>query len=341
MANLLRVFLFAAVILIQAGSPAVFGEDTPGKPPQDLKWPAGLPVYDHVVVVIEENKDYDDIIGNCSAPYINELRRQGANLTRMFGEEHFSQGNYFWLFCGSDLGVGFDDRIPTQPLYASNLGQQLLSHKRSFKGYSEDLFSIGSTVDWVKDKNGEELYGRKHVPWVSFGNLPQGTTANDSCNLTWKEFPDASHYDQLPTVAFVIPNLLNDMHNGSFVPSIKRADDWLRANIDPYCRWAKTHNSLLVVTFDECNDVTNVTGLTDPAAIPNTDEGRVRQNRIVTILAGARIKPGDYPEARGVTHVNLLRTLEAMYGLPKSGAQQIHAVQAGITDDDVITDVFN
>ncbi len=56
------------------------------------------------------------------------------------------------------------------------------------------------------------------------------------------------------------------------------------------------------------------------------------QNRIVTILAGAHIKPGDYAEGPGVTHVNLLRTLEAMYDLHPSGAQQQNAVAAGITD---------
>jgi hypothetical protein len=57
------------------------------------------------------------------------------------------------------------------------------------------------------------------------------------------------------------------------------------------------------------------------------------QNRIVTIFAGALIKPGlkpdAYSEGKGITHVNILRTIEAMYGLPKSGAQQPNAAAAG------------
>lgn len=337
----MRTPLRLTLLLILAALPAVSAKDFPDREQvRPLKWPHGLPVYDHIVIVVEENRDYDDIIGNCGAPYINQLRQQGANLTRMFAEEHYSQGNYFWLFCGSDLGIGFDDKIPSQPLHDSNLGRQLLNAKKTFKGYAEDLPSIGSTIDWGKDSSGLVIYGRKHVPWVSFANLPQGTTAADSCNLTWKQFPDPSHYDELPTVAFVIPNLLNDMHDGSFVPSITRADAWLKKNIEPYCQWAKTHNSLLIVTFDECNDATNITGLTNPGAIPNGEDGRVQQNRVVTILAGAHIKPGDYAEGHGVTHVSILRTLEAMYGLPKSGAQQVNAVKAGITDDYVITDIF-
>src|SRR5260370_27043197 len=43
-----------------------------------LPWPAGLPVYDHVVIVVEENKDYEQIIGNKNASYINDvLRKEG------------------------------------------------------------------------------------------------------------------------------------------------------------------------------------------------------------------------------------------------------------------------
>jgi hypothetical protein len=38
--------------------------------------------------------------------------------------------------------------------------------------------------------------------------------------------------------------------------------------------------------------------------------------------------------------VNLLRTLEAMYGLPRSGAQQPFAPKAGIADDFILTDIF-
>src|SRR5262245_3353205 len=71
-------------------------------------WPPDLPVYDHVVIVVEENKDYEQIIDNPAAPYINgTLRAEGANLTQMYGEEHRSQGNYFWLFSGSNHNIGF------------------------------------------------------------------------------------------------------------------------------------------------------------------------------------------------------------------------------------------
>jgi acid phosphatase len=130
------------------------------------------------------------------------------------------------------------------------------------------------------------------------------------------------------------------MHNGKPAQSIPRGDAWLKKNIDPYYQWAKKHNSLLIVTWDESDNKTNYLGLTNPLVLPKNQFHRDLQNHIPTIFAGAHIKPGNYPEGNGITHVNILRTLEAMYGLPKSGAQQPNAAGAGISDEYIITDVF-
>ena len=58
--------LVAGILLLFQGTPAA---------PRDLPRP------DHVVIVIEENKGYDDIIGSSSAPYLNSLVEHGALLT--------------------------------------------------------------------------------------------------------------------------------------------------------------------------------------------------------------------------------------------------------------------
>ena len=49
-----------------------------------------------------------------------------------------------------------------------------------------------------------------------------------------------------------------------------------------------------------------------------------RQNRSAQSLP-APISNAAYPEGNGVTHVNILRTLEAMYGLKRAGGQQPNA----------------
>jgi acid phosphatase len=318
------------------------GAQPPAKKAATIKWPPGLPIYDHVVIVVEENQHYEDILGKDYAPYIkNVLKAEGANFTQMFAEEHPSQGNYFWLFSGSNHNVGFKDSLPAAMINASNLGQQLIARGLSFKGYSEDLPEIGSTVEYAPNpKKGP--YARKHAPWVSFSNLPCGNTVATSSNLRFADFPKGPDgYAALPTVAFVIPNLENDMHNGCPKDSVPIGDRWLKDNLDSYYQWAKTHNSLLILTFDENNDIRHYDGLTNPFVNPKKSELlRDIQNRIVTIFAGAHIKPGDYAEERGITHVNVLRTLEAMYGLPKSGCQQPNAAGGGIPDDQIITNVF-
>ena len=328
----------------------------PGLAADRIAWPSALPVYDHIVIVIEENKNVEQIFGSrFDAPYIRKLAAEGAVISAMFAEEHYSQGNYFWLFSGSNQNVGFDDQVPSAanhadyPFMASNLGEHLIKKGLSFKGYSESLPAIGSHVQF-DPPNCQELsciYGRKHVPWISFGNVPNGTTMENSANLRFADFP--ADYAGLPTVAFVIPNLDHDMHNGARAQSIPAGDAWLRENLDGYYQWARTHNSLLIVTFDENDDKLNYRGLTNPMVDPSStfgssdmyDEFLVDlQNRIATIFAGAHVKPGVYPEGAGITHVNILRTIEAMYGLPKSGAQQPNAAGAGISDDAIVTDIF-
>jgi hypothetical protein len=99
-------------------------------------WPPMLPVYDHIVIVVEENKDFEQILGRrFEAPYIKDtLAREGAVFERMFAEEHPSQGNYFWLFSGSNQNVGFCNEVPSAnnrpdyPLTTSSLGEQLSFH---------------------------------------------------------------------------------------------------------------------------------------------------------------------------------------------------------------------
>jgi acid phosphatase len=295
---------------------------------------SAVPRYDHIVIVIEENKDYDEVVGSTHAPYINNvLVKEGANLTRMFAEEHFSEGNYFWLFSGSNQNIGFTDRIPSArnnpayPFLRDNLGHQLIQAGYTFKGYCEGLPKIGDTV------SASGNYARKHVPWVSFRNLPNGSAESLSVNLQFLQFP--ADFSSLPTLSIVIPDLINDMHSGPENARVANGDAWLGEKMNGYYQWAKSHNSLLIVTFDENNDRILYKGITDPASTkPDI------QNRIPTIIAGAGVKHGDFSEGAGVTHVNLLRTIEAMYGLPGIGKQQENAARFGIPDDYIIRDIF-
>jgi hypothetical protein len=92
----------------------------------------------------------------------------------------------------------------------------------------------------------------------------------------------------------------------------------------------------LIVTFDENDDETDFVGLTDPAVSPDNARQRGLQNRTATIFAGADVRAG-YRDAAPLTHVNILRTIEAIYGLSNSYAQQPNA---GIPDNAMAALVF-
>jgi phosphatidylinositol-3-phosphatase len=232
---------------------------------------AGLPNYDHVVLVMEENHGYNQIVGDTTdAPYINNtLIAGGALFTNSFAATpttHPSEPNYFALWSGSTQGIA-DDGTYTEG--AASLGGRLIAAGVTFKGYVEDVAQ------------------RKHDPWESFTDSP-GLGVNFS---TWPAGPD---YSSLSKLSWVIPNLSDDMHDGaSNAIQISTGDTWLSTHIGGYATWALTHNSLLIVTFDEDENT----------------EG----NHIMTVFYGARVRPGQYGQA--LTHYNTLRTLTDLYGL--------------------------
>jgi len=149
----------------------------------------------------------------------------------------------------------------------------------SFVGYSESMPSDGYTGCTSGN------YARKHNPWVDFNDVPAAD------NLRFTHWP--TDFTTLPRVSFVTPNLCSDMHDCS----VSTGDTWMRNHIDSYAQWAKTHNSLLIVTFDE-------------------DSG-TSVNQIATIFYGQHVRPGSYSES--VTHYTVLRTLENAFGLAAIG----------------------
>ncbi|MFJ9850443.1 alkaline phosphatase family protein [Streptomyces sp. NPDC101150] len=256
---------------------------------------AGLPAPDHVVVVVMENHAYSQVIGSSSAPYLNNtLKAGGANLTQSFGLTHPSEPNYYQLFSGSNQGRTDDSCVPVGSLNAPNLGSELIAAGKTWASYNEDLPSQGSTVC----SSGK--YAQKHNPWFGFSNVPTSTAK------TMTQFP--TDYTTLPKVSFVVPNLCNDMHDCS----VSTGDSWIQSKLGAYATWAQTHNSILVVTFDEDNKQSG--------------------NRIPTVLYGAHVSPGS---SSGTTynHYNTLRTLEDLAGLTT------HAGNAGSASD--ITGIWN
>src|SRR5262249_3703731 len=147
----------------------------------------------------------------------------------------------------------------------------------------------------------EGVYVRRHNPWSNWqAELPGPNQLSASTNQPFENFP--SDFDRLPPVAFVVPDLSHDEHGGQLDSDdtlIRSSDDWLQRNLGAYAQWAMTHNSLLIVTWDE-------------------DDGDTVANHIPTIMIGARVRPGRYGQR--IDHHSVLRMIEDFYGLPHAGA---------------------
>ncbi|ULO10409.1 acid phosphatase [Paenibacillus sp. 19GGS1-52] len=239
----------------------------------------GLPVktVDHIVVVVEENHSYKKIVGSSKAPYMQSLIKQGALFTKAYAVTHPSQPNYLALFSGSTQNV--TDDSCKGPFSGGNLASELKKAGLTFTGYSENLPKTGYTGCSTN------VYARKHNPWAQFSNVPT------TWNRPLTDFP--KDFSKLPTVSFVIPNVKDDMHDGT----IEEADTWLKKYLGGYAAWAQEHNSLLIVTWDE-DDFT-------------------KENRIPVIFVGQMIKPGTYSDK--ITHYRVLRTIEDLYHLSPLG----------------------
>jgi phosphatidylinositol-3-phosphatase len=239
-----------------------------------------VPTPDHVVVAVMENHAYTQIIDSSSAPYLNSLKSGGAVLTSSLAITHPSQPNYFTLFSGSTQGITDDGCYTPGFSSAPNLASELADAGKSWASYNESLPEQGSTTCSSGD------YAQKHNPWFGFSNVPTSSA------MTFDQFP--ADFGTLPQVSFVTPNLCSDMHDCS----VSTGDTWLKNNLGAYATWAKTHNSVLIVTFDEDNSLSG--------------------NKIATVFYGQPVKAGS-TSATKYTHYNVLRTVEDMYGTSHAG----------------------
>jgi len=238
------------------------------------------------------------------------------------------------------------------PLTSPNLGAALMQSGRSFASFCESLpypsWNCGTDDSLAPCSAGHALsddYRRKHNPAINWTDQiaptsPRGLQGDlarhvmpVSVNLGFEPTRDPVlkkafrgfnrdaqgkplGFDQLPHVSIVVPNEQHDAHSNT----AQVADDWLRTHIGPYAAWAKAHNSLLIVTFDE-----------DGSTDTRRGDGYVTgTHRIPTLFFGAGVRPGDV--AQRVDHLNVLATVLWLNGALsrfKADFQAFHGVVPG------------
>ncbi len=201
------------------------------------------PVSNRVFVVLEENHSFSEVIGNSAMPYLNGLASKYALATQYFADAHPSISNYFMLTVGrfetnsNDFtGVVSDD----------NVVRELLKANKTWRSYAESLPSVGYT-------GGDAYpYFKHHNPFVYLSDVigtPQASSV-----VPFSHFSSDLASNNLPDFSFIIPNVLNDAHDGS----LSAADQWLGSNIDPLTKSSVFQSGgVLIIVFDE-GDITDL-----------------------------------------------------------------------------------
>lgn len=227
----------------------------------------------HIVVIIFENQDYVDVIGNPAMPFFNRLATQYGLATQFYANTHPSIGNYFFLTTGENPTNNDDSYNGT--FSGDNVARQLAAAGKTWKVYAESLPSVGYT--------GEDVYPyiKHHNPFAYLTDVIG--TAQAANIVPFSQFTTDLNNNSLPSYALVVPDNLHNGHDcsngGQTCPAsehLANIDSWLSANFSgPMQNASFVQNSVLILTFDE-------------SATDNRNGG----GRIPTVLAGGPIKAG-------------------------------------------------
>jgi phospholipase C len=247
-----------------------------------------LPTHlEHIFVIMDENKDYSQVIGVPAMPYLNSLATKYTVATNFGFETHPSLPNYIALTSGSMQGITNDCNPPAGcQVNARNLADSLESAGVSWKEYAEDMPRACASTN-----AGD--YATKHVPFLYYADILGNPARCQSHVVPLTNLQsDLGSAGTAPAFAFITPNLCNDAHDCP----LSAADSWLAREVPAILssKAFKSGPSLLVITFDESNG---------------------SAKNIATVLAGPTVKSG-FQDPTSYNHYSLLRTIEDNWGLP-------------------------
>jgi hypothetical protein len=304
------------------GSPTASGTPTPTITPTPTPTSSPPPGEPHIMVIMDENEEYSDIIGNPSAPYLNSLAAQYTSATNWYSIEHISGADY------RDLVSGYDN----QPGSTTTIVDELIKAGIPWKAWMESMPSNCYTGSQTPDYT----YDAHHNPLHSFPNYK--SYCNNLATEGVVPYPGASSMVSTldsanpPDYVWLTPNTCDDMHAdgmaGSPCPQIKygsqalitAGDTWLQNNLGPVIAspWFAA-NGIIIITWDEGSSNLGLPGGTAP------DNG----GRIATLVISSNpanhgkvyTGPGD--------NFGTLRAIEEAYGVGLLG----HS--AGTSDGDL------
>jgi len=268
--------------------------------------PARVPRFDHVVLIMMENTDFGQVIGDTrDAPYMNSLAARGTLLANYQAVYHPSDENYLAI-AGGDTFVRGGVYFPNLRVAAPNLGDLLEGAGRSWKSYLEGM---GTPCNVTSRYDGN--YEPDDAPFILFGDI-RGNRARCAAHLVdASEWPkDLDGVATTPAFAWLAADDYDDGEipgNGS-PRSLRVQDAWLRRMLAPLfasTAW-RQEKCLLILTWDESSTTAN--------------------NHIATIVVGSQgtVRSG-YVSRRRYDHYSTARTIEAALGLPSMTSNDAYA----------------
>lgn len=261
-----------------------------------------VPVFDHIIVILFENKDYLAVVGSPEMPNLNRLAKENSLLTHYYGVGHPSLPNYLALAGGDTFGVKSDCQDCFQS--AANLADLIEKGGRDWKTYQESM----PNACFVGSKG---KYAQKHNPFIYFDNIRLDAERCRQRVVPMEQLDTDLTSGKLPDFAFISPNLCNSGHDCS--PG--QADQWLGALVDKLQGSpALGKNSLIVLTFDEASDADK----SSCCGLPTRAGGH-----IATVLVSPLARQG-FEDSTPYSHYSLVKTIAESWGLPLLG----HAADA-------------
>ena len=195
----------------------------------------------HIVMVMEENTSYANVVRNSAWPNLNQLIANGALATNYYANSHPSIGNYFMLTTGQLLTT---DDNSTVVWNVDNIARHMLAANIPFRIYAE-----GISNGYVGGNTG--LYLIRHNPFAMLSDIASNPTIANQTIWPFTQFATDLANGTLPEFSYIVPDVNDDAHNGT----PQQADSWLQTNVviplSNSPAFAPGGDGLLIVDFDE------------------------------------------------------------------------------------------
>src|ERR1700680_2087907 len=202
-----------------------------------------VPPFDHIFVIVDENKAYSDIVASPQAPYINGLAGQNGRATQYSAISHPSLPNYLALTGGDTFGITSDCPVTTCPVNAPNIADRIEAAGKTWKAYMD-------AMPTPCDVSASGTYAPRHNPFVYYNDIRNDAQRCANHVMPYSNLAgDLASTSTTPNFVWITPDVCNDMHDCT----VPVGDTWLMNNLPALFSspaWT-TQRSLLLLTWDE------------------------------------------------------------------------------------------